>query len=287
MIEFYLMENSKITFIGGGNMALSLIGGLVSGNCPGGNISVSDPDSERLKLLQDQFGVKTFVADNCNAVVDADIVLLAVKPQQLAAVATEIASSLTNKSLLISIAAGVREPDLQRWLGGGHAIVRTMPNTPSLLQSGATALYANSEVTENQRNLAESIMRAVGVTAWLDDESQLDAVTAISGSGPAYFFLLMEAMERTGVELGLSAESARLLTLQTAFGAAKMALELPKSSSELRQQVTSPGGTTEQAILTFQQGEFENLVKDAVSAAHKRSIELGDILGDQSLEGAP
>jgi pyrroline-5-carboxylate reductase len=279
------MNKSNITFIGGGNMAFSLIGGLIAGNCPGSNIHVSDPNQEGLASLTQQFGIQPFHANNKGAIEGADAIVLAVKPQILAEVATEIGPMIqdqTNAPLVISIAAGIREGDLQRWLGGEQAIVRTMPNTPALLQSGATALYANRHVNEPQKNLAESILRAVGTTVWLDDEAQLDAVTALSGSGPAYFFLFMEAMEAAGQSLGLSAENARRLTTQTAFGAAKMALERPESSAELRQKVTSPGGTTEKAIGIFQQQGLEALVSTAMQAAQQRSIELADLLGQDN-----
>ncbi len=279
------MENRKIAFIGGGNMAFSLIGGLISGNCPGSNIRVSDPKQERLEMMQEKLGITPFLSDNRGAAEGADAIVLAVKPQVLAGVAAEIGEAIGNRSdgsaLIISIAAGVRESDLQRWLGGSHAIVRTMPNTPALLRSGATGLYANPHVSEQQRDLAESIMRAVGTAIWLEEEQQMDAVTALSGSGPAYFFLLMEAMEAAGKELGLSEETARILTLQTAFGAAKMALERPESSADLRKMVTSPGGTTERAIALFQQQGLEEIVMKALTAARDRSIELADILGKE------
>ncbi len=282
-LESNPMEKRRITFIGGGNMAFSLIGGLTSGNCPGSNISVSDPKEENLEMMEERFGIIPFLSDNPAAIEGADAVVLAVKPQLLSDVATEVSKAIQrqnqNTPLIISIVAGIRESDLQRWLGGGCAIVRTMPNTPALLRSGATGLYANPEVSEEQRDFAESIMRAVGTTTWLNEESQLDAVTALSGSGPAYFFLFMEAMEAAGRELGLPQETARMLTIQTAFGAAKMALERPESSSELRTMVTSPGGTTERAIAVFQEQGLERIVGEALTAARDRSIEMAEILG--------
>ena len=277
------MKNSTIAFIGGGNMAYSLIGGLVAGNCPGSNIHVADPNTEALEAMQQQFGILPFPADNPGAITEVDAIVLAVKPQILAEVAKEVGEALQNSTaapLIISIAAGIRSSDIERWLGGTQAIVRTMPNTPSLLQCGATGMFANTQVTDLQKNLAESILRAVGTTVWLDEEAQLDAVTALSGSGPAYFFLFMEAMEAAGEELGLPQETARMLTLQTAFGAAKMALERPESSAELRKKVTSPNGTTEAAIGSFQQQGLEKIVGKAMEAAHNRSIELADELGN-------
>ncbi len=279
------MKNSTIAFIGGGNMAYSLIGGLVAGSCPAANIRVSDPDQDALEQMQQQFGITPFPADNGAAADGADAIVLAVKPQVLADVAREIGATLKhayNPPLIISIAAGIRTTDIERWLGGKPAIVRTMPNTPSLLQSGATGLYANSRTSVDQKSLAESILRSVGATVWLDEEQQLDAVTALSGSGPAYFFLFMEAMEAAGEQLGLNRESARMLTLQTAFGAAKMALERPESSAELRKKVTSPNGTTEAAIRSFQQHNLEQTVAQAMHAARDRAIELADELGGAS-----
>jgi len=195
-------------------------------------------------------------------------------------VATELSSTVQQqKPLIISIAACVREPDINRWLGGDIAIVRTMPNTPAMVQSGATALIANAAVTEEQRELAETIMRAVGLTLWLEDESQLDAVTALSGSGPAYFFLVMEAMEHAGRELGLSGQTARLLTMQTAFGAAKMALESSDNAAILRERVTSPGGTTEKALEVLENGKLRELFDQALKAACERSHELAELIG--------
>jgi pyrroline-5-carboxylate reductase len=213
----------------------------------------------------------------------AGIIVLAVKPQVMQDVAGELAATVAaHRPLVISIAAGVRESTLRAWLGDGTAIVRTMPNTPALVQSGATALYANPAVSEEQRSHAESIMRAVGLALWVEGEEQLDAVTALSGSGPAYFFLLMEAMQAAGSKLGLPADTARLLALQTAFGAAKMALESPEDPATLRRRVTSPGGTTERAISVFQEHGFEDLVERAMEAAAGRSRELAEEIGKQT-----
>jgi pyrroline-5-carboxylate reductase len=199
----------------------------------------------------------------------------------LKTIAESISASLKQKSaLVVSIAAGINQKSLSLWLGNDCAVVRCMPNTPSLVQSGATALHANSYVSENQRNLAENILRAVGLTIWLDDEKLMDSVTAVSGSGPAYFFLLMEAMEQSAQDLGLDRQTARLLVQQTAIGAAKMALESPESTQQLRLQVTSPGGTTQKAIETFQAGNFEQLVASALKAARDRSLEMSIQLGE-------
>jgi pyrroline-5-carboxylate reductase len=273
------MQNPTITFIGGGNMAASLIGGLIADGWEADRIRVAEPDAERRRLLHERYAVRSG-PDNRAAVQEARVVVLAVKPQILRDVAEGIADAVTeNRPLVISIAAGVRESDVQRWLGGEAAIVRTMPNTPALVQSGATALYANPRVTDEQRDLAESVMRAVGLTQWVPDEASLDTVTALSGSGPAYFLLVMEALEQAAVELGMEPAQARLLTLQTAFGAAKMALESTDSPAELRRRVTSPGGTTERALQVLEQGGLRALLREAIEAAQARSVELADKLG--------
>ncbi len=183
--------------------------------------------------------------------------------------------------LVISIAAGIRTPDLARWLGADTAIVRAMPNTPALVQSGATGLFANAHVRDQQRDLAETILRAVGLTLWVEQEDQLDLVTALSGSGPAYFFLVMEALQEAASKLGLPAETARLLALQTAFGASRMALESDEDAAALRQRVTSPGGTTEQALRVLEEGGLRNLMEQALTAAARRSRELADQFGAQ------
>lgn len=275
------MNNRTIAFIGGGNMARSLIGGLIADGFDAGAIRVAEPDADQRGDLAAAFGV-TAVADNLDAAQGADAVVLAVKPQVIRDVAAEIGQhARDNGAVIITIAAGIREKDLSRWLGDGLPVVRTMPNTPSLVQTGATALYANPQVSADQRSLAESLMRAVGLTCWLDDEALMDAVTAVSGSGPAYFFLLMELMEDAGERLGLPRQTARLLTLQTAMGAAKMALESDDDARTLRQRVTSPGGTTEQAIKALEDGGMGDLVDRALHAAADRAGELGDQLGNQ------
>jgi len=211
-----------------------------------------------------------------------DVVVLAVKPQIMREVTHGLAAAVQEQQpLVISIAAGIRLGDLARWLGGYSRLVRCMPNTPALVQSGATGLYADPSVSETHRNLAESILRAVGLTLWLDNEVQLDAVTALSGSGPAYIFYIMEAMEKAAVELGLSPESARLLTLQTTFGAAKMALESRDGPGELRRRVTSPGGTTERAIATLEEAQLHRIFQQAMQGACTRAAELAEQLGSE------
>ncbi len=276
------MSDQKIGFIGAGNMARSIIGGLVTDGCDVATIWVSDRDSAQLETLRQRIAVNV-TTSNIALVEQVDVVVLAVKPQMLQVVAEEIGGAVqTRQPLLISIAAGIREAALNRWLGGGVAIVRCMPNTPALIRTGATALYANTRVSSAQCSLAESLMRAVGLALWLEDEGQMDAVTALSGSGPAYYFLVMEAMEAAAQKLGLPAEVARLLTLETAFGATKMALESSESCATLRSRVTSPGGTTERALHCFEEGQLRELFYTAMSAAAERSGELAQQLGGES-----
>jgi pyrroline-5-carboxylate reductase len=276
------MTDGIISFIGGGNMATSLIGGLIADGRDPASVYVTDVDTAKLETLADAFRVQTST-DNEEAVKLASCVVFAVKPQAMAPVVKSVAvPARAHRPLFVSIAAGVREPDILRWLGFDAAIVRSMPNTPALVGSGATALYANAFVSDEQRSLAESVLRAVGLTLWVEDEDLLDAVTALSGSGPAYCFLLMECMERAGIALGLSKDHARMLTIQTAFGAAKMALESSESPATLRTRVTSPGGTTERALDTLMAGGMENLLHKALHAAHHRSVELGIEFGRDS-----
>ncbi len=268
------MDSYRIGFIGGGNMARSLVGGLIAGGIDATRISVAEPDESKRDELSTRFGIATS-QDNGTVASDVEVLVLAVKPQVMRQVVTGLAATLHEPApLLISIAAGVRAASMLRWLGQPLALVRAMPNTPALVRSGATALYASPEVSEEQRSRAESIMRAVGQTLWIDDEGLMDAVTALSGSGPAYFFLFMEALEQAAKELGLPPEAARLLTLETAQGAARMALSSDEGPALLRKRVTSPGGTTEAALGAFAEGGFETLVARAVRAACERSAEL-------------
>lgn len=268
------MKTHKIGFIGGGNMASSLISGLIASGHSPQQLWVSDINQDVLTALATDLEVNVS-ASNDDVIKEADVIVLAVKPQVLSEVAQAASASIRQKKpLVVSIAAGISLNSLSRWLGADIAIVRCMPNTPALVRTGATALHANNKVTAEQRNLAETILRSVGIALWVQEENQLDAVTAVSGSGPAYFFLLMEAMEKTAVELGLNDATARLLVQQTALGAAKIALESSESPEQLRKRVTSPGGTTQQAIETFQQGGFTELVSKALHAARDRSIEM-------------
>lgn len=275
------MSTPNISFIGAGNMARSLISGLIADGRDPATIWISDRNDDQRLLLEQQFHLHA-TASNIEAAENSDIVILAVKPQVMQTVCQELRDTVQQKRpLVVSIAAGIRELDINRWLGGDVAIVRAMPNTPSLIKTGATALFANSRVSSAQRNNAETILRAVGLALWIEDEALMRAVTALSGSGPAYFFLFIEAMEEAARDLGLADETARLLALQTAFGATKMALESPENCATLRRRVTSPGGTTEQAILTFENNGLRALVAKALSAAANRSDELAQELGAQ------
>lgn len=268
------MKTQKIGFIGGGNMASSLMSGLIASGHSPQQLWVSDINKDQLASLAANLQVN-IAPDNETVIQEAEVVVLAVKPQVLRQVAESVAGLIQKKKpLVVSIAAGITQASLSSWLGTDTAIVRCMPNTPALVLTGATGLHANRNVTAAQRDLAENIMRSVGISLWVDDESDLDAVTAVSGSGPAYYFLLMEAMEKAAEELGLDKRTARLLVQQTALGAAKIALESFESPEQLRKRVTSPGGTTQRAIETFEQGGFTELVSKAMHAARDRSIEM-------------
>ncbi len=282
--ERVFMIDQKIVFIGGGNMGRCLIAGLIAGGYSRQVIHVIDPDQKVRDQLEIQYQINSH--EGPQGVLDkAEIVVLAVKPQIMQLAINGIKSYLDNPMpLIISIAAGLQTATLAKWLGADSPLVRTMPNTPAMVGSGATALYATKNVTETQGNMAESIMRAVGITQWLDDEALMDAVTAVSGSGPAYFFRMMEAMAKAGEGLGLTKEQARLLTIETAFGAAKMALESTNDPASLRKQVTSPGGTTERALNVFNEQNIDMIFEKALTAAKERSevlaIELSMISGD-------
>ena len=275
------MSNPNIAFIGAGNMASSIIGGLVAKGFAAEAIIASDPYTESLNKLANIAPVRT-TDDNHRAIAAADVVVLAVKPQLMKPILEDLASSAQqNKPLFISIAAGIESRSLNKWLGGNMPIVRCMPNTPALVQTGATALFANAQVSDEQRQLADQILSAVGIALWVDDEKQLDAVTAVSGSGPAYFFMVMEAMQAAGEQLGLSADTAKQLTLQTALGAAKMAIASDVDTAELRRRVTSPGGTTEQAIKVFEEEGLRELFNKALTACSGRSEELAKLMDDE------
>lgn len=279
------MNASRIAFIGGGNMAAALIGGMVK-DAPEGarpSIVVADPNEDRRRSLVDQLGVEA-TADNHAAIEGAQLVVLAVKPQVMQSVAEDLAPSLAAGQLVVSIAAGIPVVALQSWLDGHAAVVRAMPNTPSMVGCGATGLFAAEAVSREQRSDAESLMRAVGVVQWLDEESQIDEVTALSGSGPAYAFYLMEAMQAAAEDLGMAPDVARLLTLETVYGAAKLALAADEPPAELRRRVSSPGGTTERAIAELEKSGVRDAFARAVRASRDRSRELAAKVGDGSDE---
>ncbi|ROR98930.1 pyrroline-5-carboxylate reductase [Sinobacterium caligoides] len=272
------MSDYTIAFIGAGNMASALFGGLINQGFDADKIWAADPYPASLEQAA-ALGVNT-TSDNHTAIAQADIVVLAVKPQVLKDVVTPLQESFaTRKPLIISIVAGIEMTSLERWLGNQQAIVRCMPNTPALVRRGATGLFANPHVSEKQRRQTTEILDAVGISLWLSTESQIDAVTAISGSGPAYFFLLIEAMTEAGSKLGLDRQTAAQLTLQTALGAAEMAVSSDVDAAELRRRVTSPAGTTEAALNSFERDNFRTVVETAVKAAKQRSGELAELLG--------
>ncbi len=270
------LEQAKncIAFIGGGNMASSLIGGLLANQYQAKQLLIAEPDPQQQDYLHQKFGVQTY-ADCREIITEANVLIFAVKPQILPEVAKQ-SSVLIQKyqPLVLSVVAGILTEQMEEWLGENIAIVRTMPNTPALVQTGATGLFANAQVNAEQKQLAESIMRAVGLTLWFEQEQQLNAVTALSGSGPAYFFYIMEILENIGIKLGLDPNSARLLTLETALGAAKLALESNDPPAILRQQVTSPQGTTAKAIEVMQQQQLDTILESALTAAYQRAEEL-------------
>jgi pyrroline-5-carboxylate reductase len=273
------MKQQKLGFIGAGNMAGSLIAGLIADGYAPENIWASDPNQDKREQLSACFGIHT-TPDNNETINQAQLVVLAVKPQVLRYTVQEIAVAVQQRRpLVISLAAGVAIADIAGWLDGYNGIVRSMPNTPALVKSGATGLYAHESVGFEQRNQAESVLRAVGLTVWVDNESLLDVVTALSGSGPAYFFLFMEAMEAAAVEMGLAPKTARILTQQTALGAARLAIESDEAPAQLREKVTSPGGTTEQAIRVFEESGLRASVQAAMRAAQQKAIELSQQVG--------
>lgn len=266
----------KLTFIGGGNMATAIISGLIADGMDAAGVEVVDPSEPAAARLKQAFGIDA-QAGLDHAMLHP-VVVLAVKPQQLPEVARQLSPRLKNR-LVVSIAAGVRVADLARWLGGHDRIVRAMPNTPAMVGAGMTGLFAGKTVNEQDRSSAEAVLRAVGSVVWLDDEGDLDWVTAVSGSGPAYVFYFIEALEAAAKSAGLPAETARHLALHTVFGAAKLALEAGEEPAVLRARVTSKGGTTERGIASLSADGLAEVVARAVRAAAERSKELGDELG--------
>lgn len=269
-----IMTNAAITFIGAGNMASSIIGGLMDSGHSAAALHAADPSPASLANLR-KLGPINVHNDNAQACANADVIILAVKPQAMHAALASIATAIRARgALVISIAAGTTVASMENALGSGTAIVRCMPNTPALLGAGASGLYANAQVNAEQRALAANILGAVGLVQWVDEEPLLDAITALSGSGPAYFFLFMEAMINAGCAMGLSRDCATALTRQTGLGAARMALESDVDLVELRRRVTSPGGTTERAVECFEHEGLRDLVAHAMTAAQQRATDM-------------
>ncbi len=264
------MEEAKLAFIGAGNIAQAIIGGLINDGIPHRNILAIDPSADQLERLPD--GVRKEITAT-GQLKDIDAIVICVKPNLVGTVLVGLAPDATGK-LVISVAAGITTATITESLGGKPAIIRCMPNTPALVGTGMTGLFASAAVTAVQKKLAETVLGAVGEFIWFDNEADLDAVTAVSGSGPAYFFLVMEAMQQAGESLGLSAATSRQLVLQTALGAARMAAGGSLSAAELRRNVTSPGGTTEAAINSLLAAGIEQTFKTALHAAAERSREL-------------
>lgn len=264
---------SSIAFIGGGNMASCIIGGMITNGYSPGQILVGTPSEGTRQKLESTYGVSTF-ADNHVAAAAADLVVLAVKPQMMRSVVTALAPALSHKPIMVSVAAGIPVAALADWLTEDMSIVRAMPNTPSMLQSGATGLFTNQPLSIANQQLVDSIFQAVGYSCWVNNEALIDAVIAVAGSGPAYFYLVMEIMQKIGEELGLPTKTAQELCLQTALGAARMATEAGISPSELRAQVTSPGGTTQAAISRFQEQGLEDVFRQAMKTAVGRAQEM-------------
>jgi len=267
------LNESRICFIGAGNMASCIIGGLIKKDFPAQQIIASAPSEKNLKSLKDTLNISVN-SNNQQAVSEADIIVLSVKPQVLQSACEEISGSLTHKPLIISIAAGISIESIDLWLGGNLPIIRCMPNTPSQVLKGASGLIANTQVTDSQKQATSSLFSSIGIVEWVKDEAQMHAVTALSGSGPAYIFLVIEAMEAAAVKQGLSPETARKLAAQTAAGAAEMVLESDIEPAQLKRNVMSPGGTTERAIQTFESLGLVSVFDQAINAATERSIEM-------------
>ena len=276
-----MSNSSTISFIGAGNMASAIIGGMLDNGYQAGNIWVSAPDDSHLQALRDRFGVSV-TTDNRYCAQQADMVVLAVKPQVMAEVCRDIAPVVQNtRPLMVSIAAGLASDTLDGWLGGGLPLVRVMPNTPSLVGKGAAGLFANAAVTAEQKTMVQSVFESIGSALWVEDEEQLHGVTALSGSGPAYFFLMLEALEAAATEAGIAPKTARELAIQTMAGAAEMAARSEHDPAQLKRNVMSPGGTTERAINTFEDGGMRDLVQKAYNAAFERSQEMSKELADK------
>ncbi len=275
-----MQNKTVIGFIGAGNMGYALIKGLINSGYPSENIKACDANEDLLQKRSKEFGINTYI-DNAKLLKACDVVVLAVKPQVLTKVCTGLRDSIKPNHLVISIVAGIRVNDINRWLGGEFALVRSMPNTPALMQQGITGMFANKLVSDEQKSIVSAILSTVGQCFWVKEEKLIDAITAISGSGPAYFFLLMQSMTQAAIALGLDKETASALSVQTAYGASKMAVESGEDPQALRQNVTSPNGTTQAAIESFQDQNFEGIVATATRAAYDRAHEISIELGEK------
>ena len=274
------MENKTVIgFIGAGNMAYALINGLLNNGYDSKNIKASDPNNGLLRKREEELNITTFT-NNSSLVEVCDVIVFAVKPQVLSEVCLELREKIKPNHLFISIVAGIRVNDINRWLGGNYPLVRTMPNTPALMQHSVTGLFQNDLVNHEQKALVTTILSSVGNCFWVNEERLIDAITAISGSGPAYFFLLMQSMTQAGMALGLDENTAKELSVQTGFGASLMATKSDKDPRTLRTDVTSLNGTTQAAIECFQDQNFEGIVASATRAAFDRARELSNELGN-------
>lgn len=268
------IQDLRIRFVGAGNMAASLIGGLIQKGLMPSQITASDPGENQRTHIEQQFQVQTFGDNNAHFGMP-DIVVIAVKPQIMKKVLDDVKASLALVNpLIISVAAGITTDQIARWTDASHAIVRAMPNTPALIGQGAIGMFANGHVTQEQKFQTEQLMDAVGTSIWVTEEVNIDAVTALSGSGPAYFFMFMEHLQQAAEDLGLSPENAALLTKKTATGAALLAERSPESLRVLKDRVTSPNGTTYAALQSFEHSATDKTVKTALQAAFDRSIEM-------------
>ncbi len=274
------LNAKKISFIGAGNMASAIFKGMLANGYPADLITATGPDQTALSALSDELGIQT-TTHNIDAVAKSDVVVLAVKPQIMKQVCNELAEqALHSRPLIISVAAGLHASTLDQWLGGGHAIVRCMPNTPSLVKAGASGLYAIPGVTQEQRDFTDQLLSGIGLVEWVAEEAMLDIVTAISGSGPAYFFMVFEMMQKAAIELGMPEDAARRLILQTGLGAVKMAQETGEEFAQLKRNVMSPKGTTERAIHTFEGEGIEALFLKAMKACADRADEMSREMGE-------
>lgn len=276
-----MSTSPTISFIGAGNMATAIIGGMLDNGFQADSVWASAPEDDHLQTLRKRFGVSV-TTDNRYCAQQADVVILAVKPQIMASVCRDIAPVVQNtRPLIVSIAAGLGADTLDQWLGGGLPLIRVMPNTPSLVGRGAAGLFGNAAVTDSHKETVTSVFSSIGKAVWLENEEQLHTVTALSGSGPAYFFLMLEALEAAATEAGLPADTARELAIQTMAGAAEMAARSSDDPAQLKRNVMSPGGTTEKAIQTFEDGGLRKLVTRACEAALQRSREMASELSRQ------